>query len=143
MKTAAKDTIKTITTHYIDGGFVESHGREVMDIIRPTDRRVIARVTLADEEDARRAIAAARHTFATYGRSTPEERAKLLRRLHEAASARLDDLTAAMVEEYGGVVQFARLIVQSGVNAFVAAEQALREMPWTRSWDKTTVTLEP
>jgi hypothetical protein len=24
-----KDTIRTITTHYIDGAFVESHGREV------------------------------------------------------------------------------------------------------------------
>jgi hypothetical protein len=33
-----KDTIKTITTHYIDGAFVESHGRDVMDIIRPTKR---------------------------------------------------------------------------------------------------------
>ena len=68
---------------------------------------------------------------------------KLLRRLHEAASARIDDLTAAMVEEYGGVVQFARPIVESGVNAFAAAEKALREIQWTRSWDKTTVTLEP
>ena len=48
-----------------------------------------------------------------------------------------------MVEEYGGVVQFAGLIVQSGVNAFLAAEQALHEIPWTRRWDKTTVTLEP
>ena len=31
MKTAVKNTIKTITTHYIGGAFVESHGREVMD----------------------------------------------------------------------------------------------------------------
>jgi aldehyde dehydrogenase (NAD+) len=144
MKTIMKrETIRTLTTHYIDGAFVESHGREVMDIIRPTDSKVIARVMLADEEDARRAIAAARLAFATYGRSTKEERAKLLRQLHEAASARLGDLTAAMVDEYGGVVQFAGLIVQSGVNAFLAAEKALQEIPWTRSWDKTTVTLEP
>ncbi|HEY1886270.1 MAG TPA: aldehyde dehydrogenase family protein, partial [Roseiarcus sp.] len=138
-----KDAIETITTHYIDGAFVESHGREVMDVIRPTDGQVIARVTLADEEDARRAIAAAKRAFATYGRSTREERAAILRRLHEAASAHVDDLTAAMVEEYGGVVQFARLIVQSGVGAFLAAEEALQELEWTRGWDKTTVTLEP
>jgi aldehyde dehydrogenase (NAD+) len=138
-----KDAIKTLTTHYIDGAFVESHGREVMEIIRPTDGQIIGRVTLADEEDTRRAIAAARRAFATYGRSTKEERAAILRRLHEAASARLDELTAAMVEEYGGVVRFAGLIVQSGVGAFLAAEKALAEMPWTRSWDKTTVTLEP
>ena len=135
--------MRTITTHYIDGAFVESHGREVMDIIKPTNGQVIGRVTLADEEDTRRAIAAAKTAFASFGRSTKEERAKILRRLHEAASARLDDLTAAMVEEYGGVVQFAGLIVQSGLNAFLAAEQALHEIPLTRSWDKTTVTLEP
>src|ERR1700676_1115469 len=135
--------MKTITTHYIDGAFVESHGREVMDIIKPTNGQVIARVTLADEEDSRRAIAAAKPAFASFGRSTKEERTKMLRWLYEAASARLDDLTAAMVEEYGGVVQFAGLIVQSGINAFLAAEQALQEIPLTRSWGKTTVTLEP
>src|SRR5580704_17802976 len=112
---ANKDAIRTLTTHYIDGAFVESHGREVMDIVRPVDRQIIGRVLLADEEDTRRAIAAARRSFATYGRSTKEERAKILRRLHQAASARLEDLTAAMVEEYGGVAQFAGLIVQSGL----------------------------
>ncbi len=140
---AEKETIQTITTHYIDGAFVESHGREIMEIIRPTDSQVIGRVTLGDEQDTRRAIGAAKRAFATYARTTKEERAKILCRLHEAASARIDDLTAAMVEEYGGVVQFARPIVESGVNAFLASEKALQELPLTRSWGKTTVTLEP
>ena len=135
--------MKTLTTHYIDGAFVESHGREVMDVIRPTNGEVMGRVTLGDEEDTRRAIAAAKRAFATFGRTTKQERAKILRGLHKAASARIDELTAAMIEEYGGVAQFSRLIVQSGVNAFAAAEQALEEIPWTRSWDKTTVTMEP
>jgi aldehyde dehydrogenase (NAD+) len=144
MKTAATgDTVKTITTHYIDGSFVESHGREVMNVIKPTNGQVIARVTLGDEEDTRRAIAAARRAFATFGRTTKEERAKILRRLHETASARIDELTAAMIEEYGGVAQFSRLIVESGVNAFAAAEKALDEIPWKRQWGKTTVTMEP
>jgi len=138
-----RNTVKTITTHYIDGTFVESHGTQVMDIIRPTDGQVIGRVTLGDEEDTRRAIAAAKRAFAAYGRTTKEERSKILRRLHEAASARIADLTAAMVEEYGGVAQFAGLIVASGVNAFLAAEKALQGLPLTRSWDRTTVTLEP
>src|ERR1700736_4264435 len=119
---AERDRIKTITTHYIDGAFVESHGREVMDIIKPTNGKVIARVTLADAEDTRRAIAAAKRAFVTFGRTTKEERAGYLRQLHEAVSARIDDLTAAMVEEYGGVIQFARPIVQSGGAAFPAAE---------------------
>jgi aldehyde dehydrogenase (NAD+) len=135
--------MKTLTNHYIDGAFVESHGREVMDIIRPTNGQLIGRVTLGDEEDTRRAIAAAKSAFATFSRTKKEERAKILRQLHEAASARVDDLTAAMIEEYGGVAQFSSLIVKSGINAFAAAEQALDKIPWTRSWDKTTVTMEP
>jgi aldehyde dehydrogenase (NAD+) len=135
--------MKTITRHYIDGAFVESHGRETMDIVNPTNRRTIARVSLGDEEDTRRAIAAAQRALTTFGRSTKEDRLSLLRRLYEAVMARKDDLTAMMVEEYGGVVQFAGPIVQSGANAFLAAERALKELPLTKTWGKTTVTLEP
>ena len=138
-----KDTIKTITTHYIDGGFIESHGREVMDIIKPTNGQLIARVTLGDEEDTRRAIAAAKRAFASFGRTTKDERLRYLRQLHKAVSAHIDVLTAVMIEEYGGVARFARLIVESGVNAFAAAEKALQELPLRENWGKTTVTLEP
>jgi aldehyde dehydrogenase (NAD+) len=144
MKTVMKtDTIKTITTHYIDGAYVESHGRQVMDIIKPTNGQMIARVTLGDEEDTRRAIAAAKRALASFGRTSKEERLRYLRQLHKAVSDHVDDLTAVMIEEYGGVAQFARLIVESGVNAFAAAEKGLQELPLTQSWGKTTVTLEP
>jgi len=103
--------VQIITTHYIDRAFVQSHGHEVMDIINPTNGKAIARVTLADEEDARRAIAAATRAFANFGRTTKEERMDILRALHKAVSARTDDLTKTMVKEYGGVVQFAAPIV--------------------------------
>jgi aldehyde dehydrogenase (NAD+) len=138
-----KATIKTLTTHFIDGAFVESHGGDVMDMIKPTNGKVIAHVTLGDEEDTRRAIAAAKRAFASYGRSTKEERLQYLRQLHKAVSARVDDLTAVMIEEYGGVARFARLIVESGVTAFAAAEKALQEMQLKEDWGKTTVTMEP
>src|ERR1700731_29706 len=137
------EKIKTITAHYIDGAFVESHGREVMDIVKPTNGKIIARVTMGDEEDTRRAIAAAKRAFASFGRTTKEERLRYLQQLHKAVSAHVDDLTAIMIEEYGGVAQFARLIVESGVNAFVAAEKALQKMPSKESWGTTTVTMEP
>jgi aldehyde dehydrogenase (NAD+) len=135
--------MKTVTKHYIDGTFVASHGREVMDIVNPSNGKVIARVTLADEEDARRAVAAAKRAFVSFRQTTKEERAHVLRRLHEVVAARVDVLTAAMVEEYGGVVRFAAPIVQAGADVFLATEKALQELPLTRSWNKTTVTYEP
>jgi aldehyde dehydrogenase (NAD+) len=79
---------------------VESHGRKVMDIIKPTNKQVIARVTLGDEKDTRRAIAVAKRAFVTFGRTTKEERVSTLRRLHQVVSARIDDLTAPLGTQY-------------------------------------------
>jgi len=135
--------MQTITTHYIDGEAVNSHGREVMNIVNPTNEKVIAQVTLGDEDDTRRAIAAAKRAFATFSQTTREERLELLQGLHDAVAARADDLTNIMVEEYGGVVQFAAPIVQAAANVFIAAEQALLDLPLVRTWGATTVTMEP
>src|SRR6202012_3457532 len=101
--------------------------------------RLVARVTLGDEEDARRAIAAAKRAFASFGRTTKEERVKILRRLHEVVSAHIEDLTAAMVEEYGGTIAFSRILMGGAANVFRSAEKAVQELPLTRSWGKTTV----
>src|ERR1700733_4105267 len=106
-----KDTIKVVRTHYIDGAFVESHGREVMDILKPTNRQLIGRVTLGDEEDTRRAVAAAKRAFASFSQTTKDERSHYLRQLHNAVSARIDDLTDVMIEEYGGGARVAPLFV--------------------------------
>jgi aldehyde dehydrogenase (NAD+) len=135
--------MRTIITHYIDGDFVQSHGREVMDIVNPTSGETIAKVTLGDEEDTRRAISAAKQAFATFRKSKKHERAKILRDLHKAVSARAGDLTNVMVEEYGGVVQFVRPIVQVAADVLLAAERALESLPLTRNWNSTTVTMEP
>jgi aldehyde dehydrogenase (NAD+) len=135
--------MKTITKHYISGAFVESHGREVMDSINPTNGKVIGRVLLGDEEDARRAVAAAKRAFADFARTTKEARAGILRRLHEVVAARVDDLTAAMVEEYGGTVQFSEVVVRMAADSFLQAEKALQQLPFVQTWDKTTVSLVP
>jgi len=135
--------MQTITTHYIDGTFAESHGRDVQDSINPANGEVVARAMLGDEEDARRAIAAATRAFAAYSRSTKDERRDVLRRLHEVVAERIDDLADAMVREYGGTVQFSTLIVEMAADAFLHAEKALQRLELVRSWDKTTVSLEP
>src|SRR6201981_2863029 len=99
-----------------------------MDVIRPTDGKVIGRVALGDEEDTRLAIAAAKRAFASFGRTTKEERPRYLRQLHKAVSARIDDLTAVMIEEYGGVARFARLLVGFGVDATTAGDKGAYEL---------------
>jgi hypothetical protein len=57
------DKMKTITTHCINGQFTESHGKEIFNLINPTNKTVIGCVPLGDEEDARDAIRAAKQAF--------------------------------------------------------------------------------
>ena len=135
--------MKTITKHYIDGAFVESHGRQVIESINPSNGKVIGTTLLGDEEDAKLAIAAAKRALISFAQTTKEERASMLRRLHEVVAARIDDLIAVMIEEYGGTAQFSELIVRSAAESFLQAEKALQQLPLFRTWDKTTVFYQP
>jgi aldehyde dehydrogenase (NAD+) len=135
--------MRTVTKHYIGGEFVESHGREVMESINPSNGEVIGYVTIGDAEDARRGIEAAKKAFPAYSRTTKEERSRDLRRLHEAVSARASDLTAVMVEEYGGPRQFSEAISASAASAFLDADAALKEVALTREIGGATVKFEP
>ena len=135
--------MRHITTHYIDGDFVESHGREVLESVDPTTGKMAGDVLLADLVDTRRAIAAAKRALPESARATKEDRIALLRRLRDATAARLDDLTDAMVEEYGGTRQFSSLIMQGAVEAFHQAELALKEIELVRQWGTTTAYYEP
>jgi aldehyde dehydrogenase (NAD+) len=93
--------MRTITAHYIDGKFVESHGQETFDLISPVNREIVGRVTLGDVEDTRAAIKAAKEALKTFSRSTLQERGEILQRLRDAVEARTEEHCDAMAIEYG------------------------------------------
>jgi hypothetical protein len=80
-----KHKMKTITTHCINGKFTESHGKEIFNLINPTNKTVIDCVPLGDEEDPRRhpRREASLH-FKTYSNSSLGEHRRYLRQLHDA-----------------------------------------------------------
>ena len=135
--------MKTITTHYIAGELALSHGRQVMESINPSTGHAIAEITLADEDDTRRAIAAAKEAFPAFLRTTKAERVSLLHRLHEVVAPHVPELTAAMVEEYGGTMQFCEASARRAAASFLHAAEALERIELTKQVGKATVTLEP
>jgi aldehyde dehydrogenase (NAD+) len=140
--TDKEQDVKTITKHFINGDFVDSLGTETMDLINPANGQVIGRVTLGNAEDARRAIRAAKVAFKSYSKSTLEERAKYLKALHDSIQARTEEHTAAMVEEYGGVLQFSRASAQRGAKAFLLAKDNLNKVAFERDVGVSHITLE-
>src|SRR5260370_374396 len=92
--------VRAFNRAYINGQFLTPHGTQVVDLVNPTDNKVIGKVTLADEIDTRKAIGAAKEAFNTFSQSSKEYRMDCLQRLHEAVAKRMDQLVEATVVEY-------------------------------------------
>src|ERR1700752_1469073 len=93
--------VRAFDRAYINGRFITPHGTQVVDLVNPTNNEVIGKVTLADEIDARQAIAAAKKALTSFSQTTKEVRMDYLQRLHDSVSKRMDDLVRATVLEYG------------------------------------------
>ncbi|WP_034295177.1 aldehyde dehydrogenase family protein [Herbaspirillum sp. RV1423] len=128
---------------YINGQFVQPHGTETMELINPTDKTVIAVVRLADEEDARHAIAAAKAAYKTFSRSSKEARTGYLQRLHDAVQRRAPELIEAMIREYGGTRRMCTATVARSAASFLQSIELLQTFDFVRQAGSARVTMEP
>ena len=128
---------------YIDGAFVKPHGTERFDLVNPSTEELVGQVVLADRDDARRAIAAARKALPAFSRTSKAERIAMLKRLHAAVISRAEALRDATVEEYGGPVSRAAWVSQYAAQAFVDAAQTLEGYQLERRLGSSTVVMEP
>lgn len=85
----------------INGEWVTPQGTERFDLFNPATGEVIGQVRLANEEDTRRAIAAAKAAFPRWAATTVEERVAALSRMRDALIASEDALQEAILLEYG------------------------------------------
>ena len=128
---------------YIDGAFVTPHGEELFELFNPATAQVIGRVRLADAEDARRAIAAAKRAFPAFSRTDKSTRSAMLRRMHEAIRARADELTEAVIEEYGAPVSRARWMAEHAADVLLEAAQVLDSYEFKRRAGSAEVVMTP
>ena len=89
------------TDLFIDGAWQKSSNGATFPVENPATNEIIAQVADGDAEDAARAIEAAGRAQAEWGRSTPRERADILRRAYELVIASTDRLAAIMTAEMG------------------------------------------
>ncbi|MFZ6646029.1 aldehyde dehydrogenase family protein [Undibacterium sp. TJN25] len=135
--------MKNITQIYINGQFVTPQGSETMELINPSTNAVIGHVTLGNERDTQDAVAAARAAFKTFSKTSKEERIAYLQKLHDAVNVRLDDMIAAMVQEYGASLQFATMSCQYAAKSFLQAADVLRGFEFQKDIGRSRVSLEP
>src|SRR5205085_10276827 len=144
MKTHETTTpIRAFDRAYINGQFVTPHGTQVVDLVNPTDNKVIGKVTMADEIDTRKAIGAAKEAFSTFSQSSKEYRLELLQRLHDAVAKRMDQLVEATVVEYGAPQERAKGSNNLAANIFLHFKKVLEDFDLVKTIGTSKVVMEP
>ena len=128
---------------YIDGAFVEPHGRELFDLFDPAISVAIGQVRLADEADVDAAVAAARRAFPKLAASSKAERLEMLRRLGEALAARRDELIDATVREFGAPVTLAGWMADHAASVFGDVGRVLEDYGFLRRAGTADVVMTP
>lgn len=135
--------MRIIDRVYIDGSFVEPHGEQWAPLFNPATEEQIGKVRLADEEDANRAVAAARRAFPAFSNTSKEERITMLKRLHAAVSERAGDLVEAMRVEYAAPSSFIDFAARRAGNVFLDMAEILESYDFRRRIGRADVEMRP
>jgi aldehyde dehydrogenase (NAD+) len=135
--------MKIIEHIYVDGAFVEPHGRDLFDLHNPATGQVIGQVRLGDTDDARRAIAAAKRALPAMARTTKAERLEMLHALQAAMLTGVEDLREAVLEEYGAPISRSQWMADYAASSFGLAAKTLEDFPLTRRVGAADVVMAP
>ena len=108
--------------NYIDGEWVESQSKELLEVRNPATDEVIAHVPLSTVEEVGETARAAQEAFQDWRETTPYARARYMFRLKNLMEERFEDLAQIIVREHGKILDEARGEVRRGIeNVEVAA----------------------
>lgn len=86
---------------YIDGQWVDPITPADLEVLNPATEKPVAVISMGTAADIDRAVAAAKKAFATYSRTSVEERLALLEKLLSIYKRRYDEMVATITMELG------------------------------------------
>lgn len=96
------------TKFYINGEWVTPDSGNTLDVINPANESVIGTITLGNEADVDRAVAAAREAFPGYARTTRQERLELLENIMGIYQEKLGRMASLISREMGAPMKLAK-----------------------------------
>jgi aldehyde dehydrogenase (NAD+) len=93
---------------YIDGAWVDPLQIHVTDVIDPSTEKPFTQIAIGSAADIDRAVAAAKLAFERYSLTTVKERIELLEAIGAEYDKRYEDIAAAVSQEMGAPLAFAR-----------------------------------
>lgn len=128
---------------WINGEFTAAQGNDYFDLYNPSTAEVTGRIRLANADDARRAIAAAKAAFVHWSQTSVEERLAVLQRMRDAIAACHDELLQAIVQEYGAPASRSAWMASYPVAVIDQVMQDLRQFEFSTIVGKALVKMTP
>ncbi|MCB1479646.1 MAG: aldehyde dehydrogenase family protein [Rhodobiaceae bacterium] len=136
------------TTHmqhfYIGGNWVDPlPGGGSIDVINPATEEAFTQVALGTQDDTARAIDAAHAAFASFSQTPVADRIELLFAIRSAYKARIDDIAAAISDEMGAPLAFAKSSqALAGLAHISSTAKALKDFPFETQRGTTRIVHE-
>lgn len=86
---------------YINGQFIEAEGRQTQDVINPANREVLGQLPHATDADLEQALQAADKAFQSWRKTSPIERAAILRKVGQLTRDRAPEVARNMTLDMG------------------------------------------
>jgi len=136
--------MRTISTFYIGGAWVEPAGSEQFEVIDPATEQPCGTVALGTAADVDAAVTAARAAFGSWSATTVEERLAVLRAIGVEFERRRDDIASALTAEMGAPAALANGFQLNLVGGHLqAAIDVLARFPFTEQRGATLLVREP
>ena len=136
--------MKRYEQFYIGGEWVTPAGTATEDVVNPATEEIIGSVPMGTPEDVARAVAAARQAFPSWSTTSVDVRAKYLRDIGAALTARYDELVDTISAEVGSPKAFAQM-VQAGlaVGDWNTYADQIEAFEWEKELGNSLVVREP
>jgi aldehyde dehydrogenase (NAD+) len=129
---------------YIDGAWVDPVEPKEFKVINPATEDVAGVISMGGAKDVDRAVAAARHAFDAYSRTSPAERLALLERILAAYKAHYNDIAQAISTEMGAPMTLAKgSQTRIGVGHISAMIEVLQSFKFEELRGTTRLVQEP
>ena len=116
----------------------------MLEVINPANEQVCGYVALGNEVDVDKAVAAAKSAFASYGRTTQEERIAVLESVIASYQRNFESVASAIIEEMGAPKQLAyEAQAASGIRHLEQALATLKSFEFEECLGTTRVLKEP
>ena len=125
---------------YINGAWVEPTTANDFEVFDPATEEVCATISLGNETDVDKAVAAAKAAFETFSQTSIDERVALLERIVEIYKRRLGDVAEAIRLEMGAPIKLASTAQAfAGLGHIVEAAKVLKTYAFTEDLTLTSM----